>query len=152
VTLLRETVTSFEPLAEENELHVVLDLARSQALPAVHCDRDRVLQVLSNLIANAIKVTPGGGTITLAAEPRQHEVVLVVSDTGPGIAPDQLEHIFDRYWRGGRVGYKGTGLGLGIARGIVEAHGGRIWVESALGQGATFRFTLPIEAEAERAR
>ena len=108
----------------------------------VCADRERVLQVLSNLVGNAIKFTPGGGRVEVAATRDPAGVCFSVSDTGPGIAPDHLPHVFDRFWKHETRGKRGTGLGLFIAKGIVEAHGGRIWVESVPGQGATFRFTL----------
>jgi signal transduction histidine kinase len=150
LALLRETTASLEALAHESGLSIALDVRQAESLPAVRCDRDRVLQVLSNLVGNAIKATPHGGSITLAAEQRGLEIVIVVSDSGPGIAPHELQHIFDRYWRSDRLGYKGSGLGLGIARGIVEAHGGRIWVESSVGSGTTVRFTLPVVTDSNQ--
>jgi signal transduction histidine kinase len=114
----------------------------------VDCDRDRVLQVLGNLIGNAIKFTPEGGTIKVRAEQRgAAEALFSVADTGPGIASDELPHVFDRYWQAKKKARCGTGLGLSISKGIVEAHDGRIWVESAPGQGATFFFTIPVEAD-----
>ena len=94
-------------------------------------------------MSNAFKVSTSGGSITLRARAHEREVLFVVSDTGPGIAEEDLLHLFERHWRSREPGYKGTGLGLHIAKGIVEAHGGRIWAESTLGQGATFFFTLP---------
>jgi signal transduction histidine kinase len=118
-------------------------------LPEVYCDRDRILQVLSNLVWNASKATPEGGVITLRAETREEEVLFVVSDNGPGISEADVPHLFERYWRSGEVHYKGSGLGLAIASGIVGAHGGKIWVESALGRGATFLFTVPVVGAAD---
>jgi len=110
----------------------------------VDCDRDRLLQVFGNLIGNAIKFTPEGGTIKVSAEPREGgETLFSVADTGPGIPLDDLPHVFDRYWQARKTARLGTGLGLSISKGIVEAHDGRIWAESAPGQGATFFFTIP---------
>ena len=125
-------------------------LAESVApgLPPMDADGERVLQVLANLISNAVKFTPDGGRIELSARRVDEAIELAVTDTGPGIPPEDLDHIFDRYWharRSARTG--GSGLGLAIARGLVEAHGGRIRVESALGTGSTFRFTIPIARE-----
>ncbi len=111
--------------------------------PPVLADPDRVLQVLSNLLGNAIRFTPRGGGITLAAEVDEREVRFSVADTGPGIAPEHLPHVFDRFWRAQRARRGGAGLGLAIARGLVEAHEGRIWAESVPGEGSTFTFTLP---------
>jgi signal transduction histidine kinase len=110
----------------------------------VAADRHRVQQVLSNLVGNAFKFTPEGGTITVRAEPLERFVRFSVADTGPGIRAEDLSHIFERYWQSMRTATLGTGLGLTIARGIVEAHGGSIWVESTAGVGATFYFTLPM--------
>jgi signal transduction histidine kinase len=111
---------------------------------SARCDRDRVSQVLSNLLGNAIKFTPSGGTVTLAAAPSPEGGVTVsVSDTGPGV-PDALrERIFERFWQIGKPDRQGLGLGLYISKMIVESHGGRIFVDSAAGKGSTFRFTLP---------
>jgi signal transduction histidine kinase len=97
---------------------------------------------MANLIANAIKVTPTGGAIEVGAAPAAERVVFFVRDTGPGIDPADLPRLFERYWRGTTTPYKGSGLGLSIARGIVDAHGGRIWAESQLGVGSTFYFSL----------
>jgi signal transduction histidine kinase len=139
--LIEETLASFESTADEHQLHLSGEIQSD--LPQLFCDRDRILQVLSNLIGNAIKVSPKGGHITLLVEAQDDETRFTVSDQGPGISEADLQHLFERYWRSDDVTYEGTGLGLSIARGIVAAHGGRIWAESALGQGATFRFSLP---------
>lgn len=140
-SLLTEAAASFEATARAASLRLEVEI--EPATPEVPCDRARALQVLSNLIGNALKVTPAGGVVTLRAGPRGGDVLFVVSDTGPGIAPDQMPHLFERFWRGPEAGYQGTGLGLAISKGIVEAHGGRIWAESTFGEGATFSFTLP---------
>jgi PAS domain S-box-containing protein len=116
--------------------------------PAVHADGDRVQQVLANLLANAIKVTPGGGRVWVRCRARRGAAVFSVSDTGPGIGPAEQARIFEPYVRGAEAPYRGTGLGLSIARGIVEALGGRLWVVSRRGKGATFRFTLPLASAA----
>ena len=122
---------------------------RAEAAPhtCAEIDPDRIEQVLCNLAANALKFTPAGGTVSITAAREHDRLVLRVADTGFGIAPEDLPRIFDRYWQssdGARA--RGSGLGLSIAQGIVEAHGGRIWVESALGDGSTFAFTLPVAA------
>jgi PAS domain S-box-containing protein len=110
----------------------------------VDCDRDRVEQVLTNLLGNAMKFTDPGGKVVARVEPRGNEALFAVTDTGPGIPPEDLTHVFDRFWRAQKTRHAGTGLGLSIAKGIVEAHGDRIWVESRLGAGSTFYFTLPM--------
>ncbi|HEX2208414.1 MAG TPA: ATP-binding protein, partial [Longimicrobium sp.] len=93
---------------------------------------------------NAVKFTPEGGTVTLGCAPGDSEVRFSVADTGPGIPPEQVPHIFGAFWQARHADRRGLGLGLSIARGLVEAHGGRIWVESEPGRGATFVFTLPL--------
>jgi signal transduction histidine kinase len=101
-----------------------------------------VVQVLSNLVSNAVKATERG-FVRVRLEARAREVLFEVADSGPGIAADDLAHIFERFRRGAGASYAGTGLGLAIARGLVEAQGGRIWVESTPGVGSRFLFTLP---------
>ncbi len=108
----------------------------------VLCERNLLLRVFGNLLGNALKFSSAGSTVTLAAAPRDGEVEVSVADTGSGIPPDVLEHVFDRYWQHQGSDRRGSGLGLYIAHGIVEAHGGHIWVESKLGEGTTFHFTL----------
>ena len=134
-------MTDAQPLADAKHISLVLDLNDP---PKIDADPHRISQVLSNLLGNAIKFTPEGGTVTLSARSREGAFKVTIADTGRGIAPEDLAHIFDRYWRSKRSGGEGTGLGLYIARGIVEAHGGRVWAESSP-QGATFVFTLPVE-------
>ena len=106
-------------------------------------DRDRALQVLSNLLGNALKFTQPGGRVRLSAHVADAEVVFAVSDTGPGIAPEHVPLVFDRFWQATRERREGIGLGLAIAKAIVHAHGGRIWVERPSAGGASFCFTLP---------
>jgi len=118
-------------------------------LPApftVYADQDRICQVLGNLIGNAIKFTPRGGHIALAARRVGREVQISVSDEGPGISEQDLAHVFEPYWQAGSTARLGAGIGLKIAKGLVEAHGGRMWVESRLGAGTSFSFTLPVAA------
>jgi len=121
---------------------------RAGGVPQVYADRHRVLQVLSNLIGNAMKFTPPGGMITYRAEPQDRNVRIVVSDTGPGIPKENLGDIFNPYWQAKRTARLGAGLGLPIAKGIVESHGGRMWVESEPGKGTKFLFTLPVAVTA----
>ncbi|QRK12373.1 PAS domain S-box protein [Archangium violaceum] len=112
--------------------------------PEVWADRDRVIQVLENLIGNSVKFTPPGGRIRVGAARRGDETLFWVVDTGPGIPAEHLPHVFDRFWQASRTDKRGTGLGLAIVKGIIDSHGGRIWVESRVGAGTTFFFTLPV--------
>ena len=139
--LVQEAITGFESVAQELGLHLTAEIAPD--LPRIFCDRDRVLQVLSNLIGNATKVTPRGGRIAVRVAALRNELLFAISDDGPGINEEDLKHLFERYWRSDHVTYKGTGLGLAIAMGIISAHSGRIWANSTPGQGATFSFTIP---------
>jgi len=118
----------------------------AQGFPIVDADPDRVTQILRNLLDNAVKYSPSGGLVVVRGEARQEEVVVSVADQGVGIAPEHLNRLFEKFFRAkGMLGRHvvGSGLGLPIARTIVEGHGGRIWAESRLGQGSTFYFTLP---------
>ncbi|MFT3770003.1 MAG: ATP-binding protein [Minicystis sp.] len=126
------------------EKRVELASTISPDLPRILVDRDRMLQVLGNLVDNAIKHTPPGGRVTLSAERAGACLELAVADMGPGIPPDLAARVFDRFWQARSHDGMGVGLGLAIAKGIVEAHGGAIWVESRVGLGTTFRLTCPI--------
>jgi signal transduction histidine kinase len=112
-------------------------------LPEVWADRDRLLQTFENLIGNALKFTDRAGRITVGASPRDGQVLFWVSDTGVGIDPEDVPHLFDRFWQAPGTRRQGAGLGLPIVKGIVEAHGGRIWIESKPGRGTTVFFTIP---------
>jgi signal transduction histidine kinase len=114
-------------------------------LPDIEGDAGRLEQVLSNVVGNAIKFTPPGGRIDLACRAAGDGVELAVTDTGPGIPPDHLDKLFDRFWKADPASRQGAGLGLAIARGIVEAHDGRITAESRLGHGTTIRVQLPAK-------
>lgn len=138
--LLDDAASMLRPLCEEKKLELSVEVARDGT---TLCDHARILQVLSNLVANAIKYTPRGGSIALRADVDGRDLVLTVADTGPGIAAEHLHQIFDRYWQGRPGDHGGAGLGLAIAREIVLAHGGRIWARSARGQGTEVSFTLP---------
>jgi signal transduction histidine kinase len=136
-----DSIEAHKAIAAARSIELGLNLG--QDLPEVWADRERLLQVLENLIGNALKFTQPGGRIIIGAEPSDGQVLFSVADTGAGIAPDHLAHLFDRFWRARSTERQSAGLGLSIAKGIVEAHGGRIWVESTLGRGSTFSFTIP---------
>jgi signal transduction histidine kinase len=142
-SLLEELYEIFRAQAAASS--VTLQLQAAEGMPPVYADRHRVLQVLSNLIGNSLKFTPPNGLIATRAEPREGEVLFTVSDTGPGIPKENLSDIFNPYWQAKRAERLGAGLGLPIAKGIVEAHGGKIWVESEQGVGTRFYFTLPVD-------
>jgi PAS domain S-box-containing protein len=142
--VVNPVINGMSVLAEAKHHALQVDLPTE--LPAVSIDARRVGQVMSNLVGNAIKFTPEGGTIRIAARHERHAVVVSITDTGAGIPPDQLRHIFDRSWQAQRARHSTSGLGLSIAKGIVEAHGGTIWAESELGKGSSFSFTLPLTA------
>ena len=136
----RRATELLEPLARTR--HLTLD-ARVSGQTAALCDRGRVEQVLSNLIGNAMKFTREGGAIHVEARRAGSDVLVSVSDTGIGIPHDEGSHVFEPYWQAGPQKKLGVGLGLSISKAIVDAHGGRIWVESEVGRGSTFYFTLP---------
>jgi PAS domain S-box-containing protein len=140
--LLLEVEEVFAPMAAGKDIR--LESAVPPALPPVLLDEPLVRRVLSNLINNAIKFTPPGGTIRVQVARDGSELRFSISDDGAGIPRQHLPHVFDRYWQAGRGDRRGVGLGLAIARDIVDAHGGRIWVESEEGSGATFHFTVPL--------
>ncbi len=141
--LLEEAVEMSRAMASQRSLRLELDLPLGVSFD-VTCDRGRMLQVLGNLIGNAIKFSREGGSIVVRAERHEVDVRFSVADRGPGIPPESLPHIFDRFWQAKKTARLGTGLGLSIVKGIVEAHGGRVWVESELGVGTTCFFTLPL--------
>jgi len=143
-TLINDTIDMLRPLAAAST--IMLEAHIEDDLPPVLADAARVQQVLSNLVGNAVKFTPRSGRITVCAEHIDGEVRFGVIDTGPGIPAEQLPHIFGRFWQA-KSDHRGIGLGLAIAKGIVEAHNGRIWVESHVGLGSTFYFTLPTATD-----
>jgi PAS domain S-box-containing protein len=129
--------------AQCTEAHVELKVELPEGLPVLNVDADRIQQVFTNLLGNALKFTPAGGAVTLAAALQEGSVVFHVSDSGPGMPPEHLAHVFDRFWQARSTDRRGAGLGLAIAKGIIEAHGGRIWARSKPGEGSTFSFALP---------
>jgi PAS domain S-box-containing protein len=143
--LLTAAWETSERLADQASITLVLDV--ESGLPRIDADAPRIEQVLDNLIGNAIKFTPAGGTVTIGARARGSDVEFQVSDTGRGMSDEMMHHVFDRLWQSG-TDHRGIGLGLAIAKAIIEAHGGRIWATSTVGSGSTFSFTLPARADA----
>ena len=148
--LIAEAVEMFESSAAEKGITLVAEIVQ-QYLP-VQFDYDRMLQVLSNLITNAIKFTFEGGRIRVRGERAGNEVRVSISDTGSGIPGHMLTAVFERFWQVGQNDQRGLGLGLYISKCIVDAHGGRIWAESTVGEGSTFSFTIPCAADQEPVR
>jgi signal transduction histidine kinase len=139
--VVRDVVEVLHPIADSRTIR--LETQCGPDLPPVMADYPRLVQVLSNLIGNALKFTGSGGVVVVRADAADGVVRFSVKDTGCGIAPEHLPHVFDRFWQVRRGDRAGLGLGLAIARGIVDAHGGQIWVESTVGVGCTFQFTIP---------
>jgi signal transduction histidine kinase len=140
--LVESAIDIFTPIANEKSIQLHGKVPCSPL--AVLCERDLVSRVFSNLIGNAIKFSPAGSSVAVVAKENRGEVQFSVTDSGPGIQVGQLPHVFDRYWQEKRSDRRGSGLGLYIAKGIVEAHGGRIWVEDTSSRGTTMSFTLPV--------
>jgi signal transduction histidine kinase len=147
--LIAEAIETFQLLAAEKRIELVIEEA--DAPLGVPCDHGRIVQVLVNLVGNAVKFTPDGGRVSVGAIGLGEEVLFSVKDNGPGIESGLLEAVFERFWQVGENDQRGLGLGLYIAKGIVEAHGGRIWADSRLGQGSSFHFTLPVGSPSSRA-
>lgn len=141
--VLERAVSTLSVLAAQANVNV--DLRIPDGLPLVRADHQRIHQVAVNLLHNAVKFTPPGGRVTVSAHHVGEEVHIAVADTGQGIAPDDLPILFERFFRGERPSGRGAGLGLAIAKQIVEAHGGRIWADSQLGEGSTFTFSLAVD-------
>jgi PAS domain S-box-containing protein len=141
-TLLTDSLQTLRPLVQEKG--IALDLQIETSLPKVLADRERIQQTLSNLVGNAIKFSPAGSKIVVAVRRDPEGAVISVLDSGSGIAVEQLPRVFDRYWQSSRTDRQGAGLGLAIAKGIIEAHGGKIWIDSRPGEGTTASFTLPL--------
>ncbi|EPX60797.1 hypothetical protein D187_001446 [Cystobacter fuscus DSM 2262] len=140
--LVTEVLEALQSNAAEKGIRLVREGEHSHL--RVQCDRERIVQVFSNLIGNAIKFTAEGGSVMIQIRLEVDRAVFSVSDTGPGISEEDLSHIFDRYWQAARRARESFGLGLAISKAIIESHGGEIWVESTVGQGTTFFFSLPL--------
>jgi signal transduction histidine kinase len=142
-TLLADLAEEFAELSASRGVR--LERAVAEDVPPARADRARLLQALANLLDNALRVTPSGGAVTVSGARANDLVELSVRDTGPGIPAEQLPHLFDRFWQGPREQRGGAGLGLAIVKGIVDAHGGRLAVESRVGEGTSFRMWIPAE-------
>jgi signal transduction histidine kinase len=147
VDLLSEIIESFDGQAISK--NITLTCQPEPRIQPLHGDRDRLVQVMANLIGNALKFTPSGGNVAVRARAADLQVQISVEDNGPGIAPTNLGNVFERFWQADRAA-GGAGLGLVIVKGIVEAHGGRISVESTLGKGTTFQVKLPLALHERR--
>ena len=142
-------VDRLRPQAERQEIS--LDMEFPPDVPKVHADPVAVDEVLLNLVGNAIKYTPLQGSIRVTARLSEEMVEVTVEDTGEGVHPDHLPHIFERFYKADRSrASEGLGLGLALARHLVQAHGGRIWAESTLGKGSAFHFTVPQAPQKRR--
>jgi signal transduction histidine kinase len=149
VALIEEAFALSLPQAEDKS--VKLERSVAGDVGSIEGDRDRLLQVLGNLLGNAIKFVPPGGRVTIGAQHLYGQIRVWISDDGPGIPAEQVPRVFDRFWQANRSGSRGAGLGLAIAKSIVDAHGGQIGVHSQLGEGSTFFCWLPCSpAPAER--
>ena len=140
--LLTETVDAFEARASEQGISLLVTPAPDGTV--VQADEERVLQLIDNLVGNALKFTPSGGRVSIGGYVDDGELRVAVADTGPGIPEEQRSRLFDRFWQARGTDRRGLGLGLAIAKGIAEAHGGRLWVDSTVGEGSTFQFAIPL--------
>jgi len=141
-SIFRQASESFRPAVEKRDIR--FDIVPPGDGIVVRADPLRVSQLVGNVVGNAIKFTPENGRVTLRAAPDGDHVLIQVADTGPGIQPSDIPHLFDNFWQARNNDHRGVGLGLAIAKGVVEAHGGKIWCESTVGAGSTFSFTLPM--------
>jgi PAS domain S-box-containing protein len=149
-SLVREVVDRARASSDKHTMRIELD----EELPIISADPDRLVQVISNLVTNAVKYSPDGGEVTVGTQGKDGQVYIAVRDQGVGIAPENLGKVFGRYERfesNKTNNVVGTGLGLAISKQIIELHGGRIWVESKLGEGSTFQFTVPVGSPAAAA-
>jgi len=143
---ITDSVKIFHSLAREKNIELTEDIPSQ--LPEMEVDAERLRQVVINLLSNAIKFNDPGGNVNFKAERRNGEILFEVSDNGIGISEDAMKHLFERFYRAeDKLARGGTGLGLYITKQIIEAHGGRVWVESKIGEGSTFSFTLPINSK-----
>jgi two-component system sensor histidine kinase GlrK len=145
VPMINKVAREIEPLAETKNVKIEQNIIKK--IPVVKVDLERILQVLRNLIGNAVKFTPAGGYVRVSAELVERGIRVSVKDTGAGISKENLTLIFDKFHQAFLTSsskIKGSGLGLSYVKHIIKAHGGEVWAESKLGQGSTFTFTLPV--------
>jgi len=140
-SIFQQAEETFKPTAEKRRIR--LGVIEPEDSVTVRADPFRVSQIVGNIVGNALKFTPAEGRVTLKSTLDGERVVIQVIDTGPGIPPADIEHLFDNFWQARNSDHRGVGLGLAIAKGLVEAQGGQIWCESTVGAGSTFSFTLP---------
>lgn len=140
-TIIHEAVSVYEPLANTKNISLTMELPDGDLHS--NCDRERIMQVLANVIGNSIKFCDSGDSIVVTAARKAAGVEVTITDSGPGIAAADLPQVFDAYWSANENLQRGTGLGLFITKRIVEAHGGAIWIESAVSEGTRVHFTLP---------
>lgn len=140
--LLNEALRTLQPLVDQKRIELAIRIGAN--LPKVVADIERIQQALSNLIGNAIKFTPTGGKVVIEALADSDKVTVSIADTGIGISEEDLPRVFDRYWQSTRTNRQGAGLGLAIAKGIIESHGGNLWLESRIGKGTVAQFSLPV--------
>lgn len=140
--LLNEALRTLQPLMDQKRIELAIRIGAN--LPKVVADIERIQQALSNLIGNAIKFTPTGGKVVIEALADSDKVTVSIADTGIGISEEDLPRVFDRYWQSTRTNRQGAGLGLAIAKGIIESHGGNLWLESRIGKGTVAQFSLPV--------
>jgi signal transduction histidine kinase len=138
--LLDKVIEVLEPIAQKNQITLGISSSNDDW---IYCDEGAMVRVLVNLVSNAIKFTPSGGSVLLISRQHLDRVIIEVSDTGVGISPENIPHVFDRYWQAKATARQGSGLGLAIVKGIVEVHGGKVWVESRIGQGSRFFVSMP---------
>jgi signal transduction histidine kinase len=143
-SLVGEIVAILQPMISQKQIRLSVDISQFEK-QKLKVDRSKSLQILSNIMGNAVKFTPQGGEIKIDVSPfTDRYIQFKIADSGPGIDQESLPFVFDRFWKKPQQRTQGAGLGLSIAKAIVEAHGGMIWVESQVGEGTCFYFTLPL--------
>lgn len=147
ISTLEEVLSLYSPIAIQKRITLSFDESFESLSRSFQFDRARISRVYGNLLGNAIKFTPPQGAIRTHVQWSERDVRVVVEDSGPGLKPEQCDHIFDRFWQVKETAKLGTGLGLAIAKGFVDAHGGSIWVQSELGKGSQFCFSIPVGDE-----